>query len=197
MTDARLISTHAPRTGSDNTPTPPAGDEFQPTLPARGATSRPSSRCPSSSAFQPTLPARGATVAVCRLILHRQISTHAPRTGSDEIILGNERNNTIFQPTLPARGATPPHPLLPQPQKTFQPTLPARGATSHHTRMLTIIGISTHAPRTGSDDFSVADFSLVDEISTHAPRTGSDALGYARSGRGDAISTHAPRTGSD
>ena len=103
----KSISTHAPRTGSDlhNTPTPPAGDIsthaprtgsdqpatepcasaniFQPTLPARGATtSQMTLRCP--DAFQPTLPARGATLThrLRRVVL--TISTHAPRTGSDQ-----------------------------------------------------------------------------------------------------------------
>ena len=104
---------------------------FQPTLPARGATlaidvsdagcqhfnpRSPHGERPDFSArltakhtiFQPTLPARGATLSHTNGNPVYGISTHAPRTGSDEIILGNERNNTIFQPTLPARGATMP-----------------------------------------------------------------------------------------
>ena len=36
------------------------------------------------------------------------------------------------------------------------------------------IWISTHAPRTGSDDFAGTDFLRRFDISTHAPRTGSD-----------------------
>ena len=33
--------------------------------------------------FQPTLPARGATELVEKLVAEYKISTHAPRTGSD------------------------------------------------------------------------------------------------------------------
>ena len=56
---------------------------FQPTLPARGATSDRWQMYHNCQAFQPTLPARGATRrrgAACQL---GNISTHAPRTGSD------------------------------------------------------------------------------------------------------------------
>ena len=123
--------------------------------------------------FQPTLPARGATR---RRDLHprrRDISTHAPRTGSDSAASASasafryfnprsphgerlkrmslRRSSCVFQPTLPARGATPadahgsligfhfnprsPHGERPgregaqSGRKRFQPTLPARGAT--------------------------------------------------------------------
>ena len=56
--------------------------------------------------------------------------------------------------------------------------------------------ISTHAPRTGSDDVMPRNLATIPQISTHAPRTGSDAnlQGYNFNRR---ISTHAPRTGSD
>ena len=57
------ISTHAPRTGSDGAhcPTLTGDHEFQPTLPARGATPSDGQSHRRSSRFQPTLPARGAT----------------------------------------------------------------------------------------------------------------------------------------
>ena len=103
-----MISTHAPRTGSDReragiapgrayfNPRSPHGErrqqiasdltpivQFQPTLPARGATG---SKCGKSVAavFQPTLPARGATFFSLVSISANEISTHAPRTGSDK-----------------------------------------------------------------------------------------------------------------
>ena len=80
-----VISTHAPRTGSDDkmiaassalmhfNPRSPHGErpavsprrilsmQFQPTLPARGATGRVTTFPQSGQVFQPTLPARGAT----------------------------------------------------------------------------------------------------------------------------------------
>ena len=57
------------------------------------------------------------------------------------------------------------------------------------------MGISIHAPRTGSDPNAPAKLPTA-PISIHAPRTGSDArrlFGFAAA----AISIHAPRTGSD
>ena len=57
--------------------------------------------------FQPTLPARGATlfqhIGQCR---QPCISTHAPRTGSDDWLPVKDALPPKFQPTLPARGAT-------------------------------------------------------------------------------------------
>ena len=170
------ISTHAPRTGSDRRrwrmqsdllifqPTLPARGatpqgfprhqfvgEFQPTLPARGATSRCLRRLPDKS-FQPTLPARGATDTLLADADVEEISTHAPRTGSDSLMIFSCHGSRAFQPTLPARGATfhsvlrflassdfnprSPHgERLYHPVKIscimqFQPTLPARGATA-------------------------------------------------------------------
>ena len=57
-----LISTHAPRTGSDffAPVVLDATERFQPTLPARGATKGGEGRGKACK-FQPTLPARGAT----------------------------------------------------------------------------------------------------------------------------------------
>ena len=172
-----VISTHAPRTGSDACPAscrcPPMdfnprsphgerrfpgcilrrGKAFQPTLPARGATQNRYQVGDIIQIFQPTLPARGATKQAEEIAEGWNISTHAPRTGSDGRIFkryprkenyfnprsphgerpqGNRRRVAaldLFQPTLPARGAT----CKPVDQEflnlLFQPTLPARGAT--------------------------------------------------------------------
>ena len=123
------ISTHAPRTGSDTTNciVEISTTHFNPRSPhGERQTSMPA---PSyMSAFQPTLPARGAT---CCRISHT--STRQP-----------------FQPTLPARGATR-HAAADVCVAQFQPTLPARGATQSAVRAGKRAGISTHAPRTGSD----------------------------------------------
>ena len=100
-----------------------APGKFQPTLPARGATRAPArqaARAPYFNprsphgerrrvqrlhqqrfAFQPTLPARGAT-PVCILLSGRVlISTHAPRTGSDEIQVENHAGIKHFNPRSP------------------------------------------------------------------------------------------------
>ena len=78
--------------------------------------------------FQPTLPARGATGWCWHDFRRKEISTHAPRTGSDCLLGAASWLRTTFQPTLPARGAT-------------------KGDTLGDPGQI----ISTHAPRTGSD----------------------------------------------
>ena len=106
---AGLISTHAPRTGSDYeyfdalrsskhfNPRSPHGERHPRPVgrPAPGADFNPRSphgeRQPPRPAlaiptkFQPTLPARGATTDGDAQAPPRKISTHAPRTGSDVI----------------------------------------------------------------------------------------------------------------
>ena len=108
----------------------------------------------------------------CSFRLHN-ISTHAPRVGSDWIVVHSVRMLVKFQPTLPAWGAT-----------------------RHQKRQANITTISTHAPRVGSDDgwYKVQ---YAGKISTHAPRVGSDSNCESQRVRSDVISTHAPRVGSD
>ena len=79
------------------------------------------------------------------------ISTHAPRTGSDAEAAAAASWGIRFQPTLPARGATCGRNWRTRRTMPFQPTLPARGATSDVLYRFYVLGISTHAPRTGSD----------------------------------------------
>ena len=79
-----LISTHAPRTGSDGLKSPrPLSPPFQPTLPARGATSSVSS----PSRMRPIsthAPRTGSDASIgTGWLVNGTISTHAPRTGSD------------------------------------------------------------------------------------------------------------------
>ena len=191
-----LISIHAPRTGSDRradcrqlrhahfNPRSPHGErrdfrcaarrgrqEFQSTLPARGATGK----HPNSLAnlkFQSTLPARGATLFRCAKSLqkihfnprsphgerHSSRTTLDPRTDFNPRSPHGERRQravrelhvVLFQSTLPARGATPSLPTTRQ-SKAFQSTLPARGATAGGFLHYMHRQISIHAPRTGSD----------------------------------------------
>ena len=195
------ISTHAPRTGSDaraHFQALPAQD-FNPRSP-HGERRSPPLFAPQRREFQPTLPARGATTVIdgvtgsisisthaprtgsdgvcdagrtqhadisthaprtgsdrsrAQADRHHQISTHAPRTGSDDAQSVQESADDKFQPTLPARGATTMK-IMHKVTITFQPTLPARGATFQQFKA-TFQGdpISTHAPRTGSDPTDV------------------------------------------
>ena len=176
-TSAYIISTHAPRTGSD---VPAFGHicdsaVFQPTLPARGATFPPLDEVKGLLVFQPTLPARGATRARAALDAGHQISTHAPRTGSDAVPTSTLATIKLyFNPRSP-HGERPDlfnstkrlsnyfNPRSPHGERLdgmtscvihrlFQPTLPARGATRAGRGVLPGAHISTHAPRTGSDN---------------------------------------------
>ena len=128
------ISTHAPRTGSDaaKAPEKPPEEPFQPTLPARGATKIRAWNARYEKKFQPTLPARGATNQLAVHALGREISTHAPRTGSD--------------------------PERPQPADahgSISTHAPRTGSDQGYRRAWRrrVQAISTHAPRTGSDRF--------------------------------------------
>ena len=148
-----VISTHAPRTGSDGFHAVQHAHrlEFQPTLPARGATASTPSSTPTASNFNPRSPhgerrhqrphqqpedrdfnprsPHGERPTSGRTSRRRtEISTHAPRTGSDAQVCRGTISTGGFQPTLPARGATQVAHHMGRNAK-FQPTLPARGAT--------------------------------------------------------------------
>ena len=193
-----MISTHAPRTGSDlgTKGGYQHSKSFQPTLPARGATINRSFLSVLQVDFNPRSPHGERRLSTIDKSPALAISTHAPRTGSDLRSENNVNIRVLFQPTLPARGAT------------------DRGIIIGFERI-----ISTHAPRTGSDKWICNHHGCWLIISTHAPRTGSDVhllllvilsiYFNPRSPHGERhtlfglwhtvriISTHAPRTGSD
>ena len=146
---------------------------FQPTLPARGATTTSMSDI-SLSLISTHAPRTGSDISPCAVNPRWKISTHAPRTGSDRV--GRCRRS---------------------PDGGFQPTLPARGATRQRVRRLQRQRlISTHAPRTGSDRCNVDDHLIVYIFQPTLPARGATFLLLRRCVL-SAISTHAPRTGSD
>ncbi len=126
---AKRISTHAPRKGSDQNgvktllnslyfnPRPPQGER-------RGIAGA-SSPIP---IFQPTPPARGATGDRRSFVANTDISTHAPRKGSDLQLWSVRPSTAYFNPRPPqgerhaVSGGT-------SREVAFQPTPPARGAT--------------------------------------------------------------------
>ena len=192
---------------------------FQPTLPARGATGAPLHEEEIWQAFQPTLPARGATC--CQSPANSYNAHFNPRSPHGErlVPLWFLTSVTDFNPRSPHGERRQRFFRTPQ-RLEFQPTLPARGATLSGGHRAGHVGISTHAPRTGSDIKTFSNQAGFPAISTHAPRTGSDKRGkYITIGvhrfqptlpaRGATrkprrpfafprhISTHAPRTGSD
>ena len=120
-------------------------------------------------------------------------SPHGERRVSQQI----NAVNSAFQPTLPARGATTRFADHKRESQYFNPRSP-HGERQFPVTVDCFIGIiSTHAPRTGSDDKSDNFDSIDVGISTHAPRTGSDKVYTSTGETVSVISTHAPRTGSD
>ena len=140
---------------------------------------------------------RGATGEQYATTSYVDISTHAPRTGSDVVILELSSSTTPFQPTLPARGATrrsrptesssiisthaPRTGSDNQPfffvgvTSRFQPTLPARGATMASRASRSSELFQPTLPARGATKFKRPHV-YYHVISTHAPRTGSDLL---------------------
>ena len=171
----RRISTHAPREGSD---AGPAGagvcaGGFQPTLPARGATSWLDDE-DIIKKFQPTLPARGAT----------------------GISSSSSMSFTLFQPTLPARGAT--DGLASSLALVLQISThaPREGSDGGAAGPLHCRAISTHAPHEGSDDSKSPTRVTIEHFNPRSPR-GERPECHRQSPGAPPISTHAPREGSD
>ena len=124
------------------------------------------------TAFQPTLPARGATTTARARTRDAPISTHAPRTGSDMII--SAISGTIAISThAPRTGSDLLLVILVLADCDFNPRSP-HGERQNQSSYATIPPISTHAPRTGSDGMPLVQAYRDAPISTHAPRTGSD-----------------------
>ena len=145
---------------------------FQSTLPVRGATSK---RYPFSVETKISIhaPRTGSDGGGGHCVPWPFISIHAPRTGSDSPSPLGITSSKAFQSTLPVRGATSAPPSTPQKPPHFNPrspygerlprqidgfaasifqsTLPVRGATQSYWTVHGPIGISIHAPRTGSD----------------------------------------------
>ena len=192
----RKISIHAPRTGSDvfKSSRVPRQKEFQSTLPARGATKEQYPRAAALLNFNPRSPHGERQERKAERAEHRAISIHAPRTGSDNPERGIRRSRIDFNPRSP------------------------HGERLRADRLASALSISIHAPRTGSDrwhcwqwqktkNFNPRSphgerhvgrqrYTAENAISIHAPRTGSDAYAVYMPKKG-LISIHAPRTGSD
>ena len=75
--------------------------EFQSTLPVWGATGREVTKDYFRSGFQSTLPVWGATGVALRLFFTGNISIHAPRVGSDQVVRDIGGNSIHFNPRSP------------------------------------------------------------------------------------------------
>ena len=124
------------------------------------------------------------------------ISIHAPRMGSDGIVVNSRVQGFQFQSTLPGWGATD-GACRTADMAIFQSTLPGWGATCavfDHLRHG--IGISIHAPRMGSDLRATSHATRATHFNPRSP----DGERLPRRNRGSSIvyiSIHAPRMGSD
>ena len=106
----RHISIHAPREGSDLSPTRDWSSVrvvFLSTLPVRGATSPCVHKAPQCPTFLSTLPVRGATPAGMdvRAAICQFLST-LPVRGATAARLSYSKRKVEFLSTLPVRGAT-------------------------------------------------------------------------------------------
>ena len=151
LRDAIDISTHAPRTGSDMACGHNGTAEIISThAPRTGSDALRLRAVDDVATFQPTLPARGATSLKRMADKGNAISTHAPRTGSDGLLSSAQGSAAKFQPTLPARGATLyTHDDVPGYEISTHAPRTGSDCCCYFQGDVTII--STHAPRTGSD----------------------------------------------
>ena len=142
--------------------------------------------------FQSTLPARGATSERRRAQMLHDISIHAPREGSDCVLLlcfcvcnyfnprsprgerhcffGKFIHDPEFQSTLPARGATHSSRALPCISCYFNPRSPRGERQSPVPGSIILYDISIHAPREGSDYGQIRDGTNSINFNPRSPR---------------------------
>ena len=148
------ISIHAPLTGSDHhspCDLPPAPN-FNPRSPY-GERPRCSAPMVSAMNFNPRSPYGERRLVPSIPGPHIQISIHAPLTGSDRYSSSAARATSYFNPRSPYGERLPNGDLL-HGTSVFQSTLPLRGATATPAPETADSGISIHAPLTGSDQRS-------------------------------------------
>ena len=146
-------------------------------------------------AFQPTLPARGATEEQYATTSYVDISTHAPRTGSDGNSYFQIPEYANFNPRSP-HGERPSSPLLRRRSTNFNPRSPHGERRKQPRPDHRLWRISTHAPRTGSDASARTGDRFAPHFNPRSPH--GERLAIATGQKVTvAISTHAPRTGSD
>ena len=125
----------------------------------------------------------------------KRISIHAPRTGSDGKRLPPCDVVQNFNPRSP-HGERPALLRWRRWRRGFQPTLPGRGATGAFCLAFLLFGISTHAPRTGSDVRRAINHHASAQFQSTLPARGATQHQHGHGGE-KPISIHAPRTGSD
>ena len=110
--------------------------------------------------------------------------------GERPVQAGGFLQAVLFQSTLPVWGATKLC-QYPTPPRLFQSTLPVWGATMGSGSRSSVVMISIHAPRVGSDAWLLS-YMAMTVISIHAPRVGSDHCRSARSPPGQYFNPRSP-----
>ena len=147
--------------------------------------------------FQFTHPVRGATIVKITIVIHQNVSIHAPRAGCDGICSLTELLTNSFNSRTPC-GVRQLGWILFDLSDRFQFTHPVRGATLQVGDGVALGGVSIHAPRAGCDKprgdcprpsatfqfthpvrgaTSILIFPPLDiKVSIHAPRAGCDVV---------------------
>ena len=125
--------------------------------------------------FNPRSPRGERLILTNRSLIRIRISIHAPREGSDVLIICFWSLFCRFQSTLPARGATKALDTNKAPMQ-FQSTLPARGATLARRKSRWQSGISIHAPREGSDAVVKLTELLSEQFQSTLPARGATSI---------------------
>ena len=167
---------------------------FQSTLPVRGATPCPAGRRRRGSNFNPRSPCgERPTVVLPRFCV--VISIHAPRAGSDELVLQVALHITISI-HAPRAGSDVASPEFRSLKDDFNPRSPCGERPFRYVAIATSINFNPRSPC--GERLAIRSSRLPQvEISIHAPRAGSDGLSRLSALRMIKISIHAPRAGSD
>ena len=195
MTANLRISIHAPREGSDGQTGQSERRKiyFNPRSP-RGERPSSASQRPPAAYFNPRSPRGERPASTASTPPRRLISIHAPREGSDDVIVKRYIRITDFNPRSP-RGERRAAGQHRQQHTLFQSTLPARGATMPLKTVCTTL--KNFNPRSPRGERLVAGVRLLDgqSISIHAPREGSDRTDFGEYGRRGVFQSTLPARG--
>ena len=173
----------------------PVEQEFQPTLPMRGATLGCAVIYCHHHSFQPTLPMRGATRTPHDAARSNRIPTHAPHAGSDRCVQAHSAYQRNSNPRSPC-GERHEIPLCEGGTNEFQPTLPMRGATSCSALIVEQRWYSNPRSPCGERLVESDSVEIEKQFQPTLPMRGATP-GYGAGYTAIKIPTHAPHAGSD
>ena len=169
---------------------------FQSTLPVRGATFGRRAGDSGAGYFNPRSPCgeRRITFLVCCA----NCCNFNPRSpcGERRLNVQNIHISFLFQSTLPVRGATNFEGCNLRYDKNFNPRSPCGERQGMVVLMRAFTGISIHAPRAGSDENALKNWSTLSSFQSTLPVRGATSK-EDKQKMETTISIHAPRAGSD